>query len=427
VRRRILASIVVVAALAVLLFGVPLAFAVRNLYLSEETVRLERTATRAAGALPATGLKGVDPVDLPHPEPETSVALYDQAGRRAVGTGPADGGRAVQIALTGSVADTRDGGSLVVAVPVHDEETVVGAARASAPLTLVNARVHRAWLAMALLALVVVAVAAVVARRAARRLAAPVDELARALQRLGDGDFTARAPHHGIAELDEAADALAHTADRLDLLLERERAFSADASHQLATPLTGLRATLEGALITPGADLRAAAVEAVEEADRLHRTISDLLSLTRDTARTTTAAELSAAFDEVRERRHAELARAGRPLRVDLAPGLPETRTSAAAIRQILQVLVDNAIVHGDGAVTVRARPVGTGVVVEVEDEGPGVTGDPEAVFERRSSEARGNGIGLALARSLAAADGGRLVLRRPGPHPVFTVVLPAG
>jgi signal transduction histidine kinase len=76
--------------------------------------------------------------------------------------------------------------------------------------------------------------------------------------------------------------------------------------------------------------------------------------------------------------------------------------------------------------VTVRARPVGTGVVVEVEDEGPGVVGDPEAVFERRSAEARGNGIGLALARSLAAADGGRLVLRAAGPHPVFAVVLPA-
>jgi signal transduction histidine kinase len=84
-------------------------------------------------------------------------------------------------------------------------------------------------------------------------------------------------------------------------------------------------------------------------------------------------------------------------------------------------------VVHGAGAVTVRARRAATGVAIEVSDEGPGINGDAEVVFARRSPSDRGHGIGLALARSLAEAEGGELTLRRPGPGPVFALVLPAG
>ena len=89
-------------------------------------------------------------------------------------------------------------------------------------------------------------------------------------------------------------------------------------------------------------------------------------------------------------------------------------------------MLVDNAAQHGAGVVTVRARPLPGALAVEVADEGSGPPGDSEALFLRRSRAARGSGIGLALARSLIEADGGRLVLSRPGPGPCFTVALPA-
>jgi signal transduction histidine kinase len=95
---------------------------------------------------------------------------------------------------------------------------------------------------------------------------------------------------------------------------------------------------------------------------------------------------------------------------------------SASAVRQVLDVVLANASEHGAGSVMLRARSAPGAIVIDVADEGPGVA-DIGAPFERRSGE--GHGIGLALARTLAEAEGGRLVLERPGPNPVFSLVLP--
>jgi signal transduction histidine kinase len=97
---------------------------------------------------------------------------------------------------------------------------------------------------------------------------------------------------------------------------------------------------------------------------------------------------------------------------------------SAAAVRQVLTVLLDNAVVHGAGPVTVTVRDVGGAVAVEVGDEGPGMPEDGGDLFSRRP-RADGHGIGLALARRLAEAEGGHLRLARPAP-PVFALLLPA-
>src|SRR5436305_1886344 len=83
-------------------------------------------------------------------------------------------------------------------------------------------------------------------------------DAARAARALGDGDVRVRAERSGLREADTASRALEDTAAQLGNLLDRERAFSSDVSHQLRTPLTALMVGLEGALDRPGADLRSA-------------------------------------------------------------------------------------------------------------------------------------------------------------------------
>jgi signal transduction histidine kinase len=91
----------------------------------------------------------------------------------------------------------------------------------------------------------------------------------------------------------------------------------------------------------------------------------------------------------------------------------------------MLEVLLDNAHRHGAGEVTVTVRDLERWLAVEVADQGPGFPGDAEQSFERRVGSGAGHGIGLALARSLAHAEGGRLSVTDPGPRPVVTLLLP--
>jgi len=425
-KRTLRTSMVLVTVVAVFVFGLPLAFAAAHLYRGREVSRLERDATRAAGALPASGLRGDDPIELPKPSPGVRLALYDTAGRLVTGSGPDRGSTEVTAALSGRVTDDHDGAWLAVAVPLQDEEEVVGAARAAISWNVVANDAHTSWLVMAAFGAGAIVLAGAVASWQASRLVAPVEEVAHLAVRLGDGDFAARLAPSGVAELDRAADALNRTAGRLGELVTRERAFTADVSHQLITPLTSLRLGLESALLTPGADTTAAIEQAVTEVERLQLTVTTLLAVARDAQPAGDAVcDVAKLCTEMADRWRGSLAAVGRPLRSDLDSDLPLVRCPADVLREILAVLLDNAEVHGTGAVTLVARRAGTGVVIDVGDEGDGVRGDTAEIFRRRSPDAAGHGIGLSLARSLAEAHGARLELTRSTTRPVFSVALP--
>jgi signal transduction histidine kinase len=429
VRRRIQWVGVLAAALAIGLFGVPLAVAVVVLYQNDERSELKRIADTTAVRVAPELAAGRILARLPSRDEETRVAVYRLDGRLLQGAGPAVADAPVTRAAAGGVADggVADGGvaEIVVAVPVTSGDRVVAVVRAASPRSRVRLQIGLTWLSLAGLALAAAAAAAVLASRQARRLAKPLEHLADAAQTLGDGDFTVRPEPAGIAEIDAAGTALARTAERLGSLVARERAFSADASHQLRTSLTGLRLQLETALDT-GADLRPAVTAALLTADRLERIIDELLALARDSPAARTPADLPMLLAEVQTRWHARLAAAGRPLRVSAEADLPGTAASAAATRQVLDVLLANADRHGAGPVTVRARDADTAVAIDVTDSGAGITTPADQVFLRRGAAAAGHGIGLALARTLAEAEGGRLVLTRRGPNPTFTLLLPA-
>jgi signal transduction histidine kinase len=210
--------------------------------------------------------------------------------------------------------------------------------------------------------------------------------------------------------------------DRLEVAFDAQRRFMADASHQLRTPLQALRLELEAIELRDGAPPELPA--ALAQVDRLQTTIETLLAVARDAPRTTTSTDLGRLVDDARERWHGPLAADGRPLRIRMDRS-EQVRAAPHVVGEVLDVLLDNARRHGGGEVTLAARGLDGYVAIEVSDEGPGFPGDPEEAFGRRTGAREGHGIGLALARSLAHAEGGRLSASHAGPRPTLSLVLP--
>ncbi|HEX5349876.1 MAG TPA: HAMP domain-containing sensor histidine kinase [Pseudonocardiaceae bacterium] len=425
-RTRIVGLAVLAAVLAIALFGVPLAGGVLKYAKSNERTKLLLGADAAAAAVSADVLRGKMPTDLRDPNDGTHLAVYVDRGLRILGTGPEGGDPAVYAALHGEISNKDLNGELVVAVPVTHDTDVIGAVRAASSVMAVYRQVALVWLGMLGLGGLAIGMVWLVARRQARRLARPLEELSEAARRLGQGDFSVRTTPAAIPEIDSVGSALNSTAGRLDAMLARERSFSADASHQLRTPLTGLRLRLEAALEHPGQDLRHAITDGIAAADRLEQTIEELLALARDTrSSNATPLDLPVLLDEIEAGWHDRLAAQDRALHVAVDPLAPVSLASTAAVRQVLTVLLDNAATHGSGTVSVAVRNAADALAIDVSDEGTGITAPEPELFTRRSRLADGHGIGLALARSLAEAEGGRLRLTRPAP-PTFTLLVPA-
>lgn len=423
-RQRVLVSIMAVTVFAVAAFTLPLGIAVQRLYRSETVTALQRDAARAAAVVPDSIPGSL--VSVPSRSSSfRSLGVYDTAGRRVAGSGP---GRSA-LAASGARAQVRDaveGAYLAVIAPIPSDQKAVGTVRAAVPYSTVTDRVRKTWAAMCLLAFLAVGVAAVLARRQAVRLARPLERITLAARALGDGDFTVRAERFGVREADTASQALEDTATQLGQLLQRERAFSSDVSHQLRTPLTALTVGLESALSRPGADLRAALGDALSRSEHLRTTIEDLLSLVRRPGYAAAPIDLGVLMEDVRARWHGPLAAHGRQLVSRTEPDVPRGLATPAAVRQIIDVLVGNALCHGDGTVTIDVHDVGTGVAIEVADEGTGLASEPDDLLAGSADRADGHGRGLPLARALADASGGRLVVRRAAPEPIFSLLLPA-
>ncbi|MEA2359229.1 MAG: hypothetical protein QOI62_2489 [Solirubrobacteraceae bacterium] len=428
-RRRLVLAIAGVAAGAVVLFAVPLGVVLDRSYRDRELLRLQRDTVAATRQIDVAA--NGDPVELP---PTRDVlGVYDRSLRRVAGRGPAVGDDLVRAALrTGRPVDRSADGELLAAVPLVVHERVTGAVLAVRGDGPVVRSARDAWLALAGLSAALVLAAVAAALVLGRRLARPLERLAAAARRLGEGEFTVRAPRAAIPEVDAVAVALDATARRLDELLAREREFSANASHQLRTPLAALRIELEG--IELRGDGPAELPAALAQVERLQSTVETLLSVARDAPRTDARTDLARLLEDVRARWHGALAAEGRPLRVVERAVRPVAASAEGVVSEILDVLVANAERHGAGAVSLTVRDVDGGLAVDVADEGPGFEGDPELAFARHGSGsgagagvapgAAGHGIGLALARSLAEAEGGRLTVSRPGPGPVLTLLL---
>jgi signal transduction histidine kinase len=392
VRRRLVTSTALIALAAILVLGFPLAVVESARVRSDQTGRLEREADAVAAVVDDRVERG-DPVTAAQIAPRVvsghEISVLMQDGRRLL----------VGARLGRDARRVKAGSS---------RNAVVTAA---APLGEEHRREQRAIVLLIALSTGGLALAVVLARFQARRLSEPLESVARSSARLGDGDFSVRAPRSGVPEIDAIAQALDTSARRIAGLVGREREFSSNVSHQLRTPLTALRLRIEElTLVADPAERERETAAALREADRLEATIGDLLAHAR-TERLSRVArvDLSAiARDHVAGWR-AVVEQAGRSLRLE-AYAPVNAEVSPGTVGQVLDVLVENALRHGAGAITVRVGTDGGRQVVSVEDDGPGLPADArEEAFRRGASGGGGTGIGLHLARALADADGATL------------------
>lgn len=286
------------------------------------------------------------------------------------------------------------------------------------------------WLAVGVLGLVMgvaVGIGALIAVLTARRLTEPLTHVAERAAAMGRGDLSAPWPRYGIDELDRVSAALAEANAEITRRLEREGQIIGDVSHQLRSRLTAIGLRLDELALHDDPQVVSEAAAGVDQVERLAAELDELVAASRAEGGTHTVMDPAAVVGAVVEAFAPQFAAAGRPLSVVV--GAPPRRVSGrpGRLREALSALLDNALQHGGGAVTLAVDDLGSAeaVRITVADEGDGIADElaPD-VFRRGFSGGASSGVGLSLARALVEADGGRLdlVSRRPA---VFSVVVP--
>ena len=419
-RQRILGLAVAVTLLALAVVALPLAFDIRTRIRAEEQSKLARLAALTAADISVEGAAGSDQIELPAlPDSTTHLGVYSAGGLRRSGSGPTRLDTQLGPVRAGTVLEAENSTELVVAVPIAVDEQLVAVVRASEEKVALSGRVRSSWLRIALAAAAALAVASVLAMLLAQRLLRPLQRVYEAAQRIGGDDIATPPDSSGIPEIDAIARALSAGGQRVAASLVRERSFSADVSHQLRTPLTGLRLTLENELEHPRVDRREALHDALRDVDHLGATVESLLALSRDTATRVSAIDVGRVLRDRVEWWAQKFAHDHRVLVLDTAGPAAMAHVSPQAVTEIIDVLLDNARVHAVGTVVVSLTHRAAVAAVRVTDSGPGFA-DPSALFVRRDHAAKGTGIGLSLARRLAEAEGGSLSLAQSAGYCVF-------
>ncbi len=433
--RRLVVSYVLLVAIAIGAFTVPVAFVLTAQLRGDVETSVRREADTAALLLSAG--------DLPSRQALARLAeAYDKEtpGRLdavlADGTAPGplplppsadDPAFRDALAGQGSVRWTHaaalDADGLVLAVPARDAAgRVVGAIRVSYPSAPLAARQLQIWGFRAVLAVAVLLVAAFLGAFFARRLTRPFRELNQLAGRLRDGELTARAEESGPVETRTLARTLNNAAETIDTLVRAQRAFIADASHQLRTPLTALRLSLDN--IADGVhdpDVHEDVDQATAEVVRMSRLVNGLLTLAK--AEAAIGAPEPVRVAEVVAGRlgvwRAVAADRGVELRQDDADADLLAMVSPGHLEQVLDNVLSNALeVSPDGgAVTVSSGRREGRATVEITDEGPGMSeAERSRAFDRfwrgqGRTGPSGSGLGLAIVKQLVTDDGGTVAL----------------
>ena len=395
-RRRLVVSTILIVLVVLAALAVPVGIVVYRAAESELRGRLDDVATTVANSFADDLLEGRRPsgsrIDAILP-PDDGLRIYAADGRELVDRVPGDidnpvvvmrdgpGGTQIHVIADGSSLDSRFREQVYILLFL-----VVGAVLAAAALAAVQAR----------------------------QLARPLERLSGSASRLGVGDFSAtKLPSTGIPEIDDISSALRVSGARLSDMLSAERHFTADATHQLRTGLTGIAMRFELLARDDDPAVVAEATAGLAQTEQMNETIDELLALARDgTVRERGEFDLVELIDTHVAEWTPRFTAARRTLAVVTAKQTSVIGTRGLA-GQVIDILIDNALRHGRGSVTLLVD----GPSVVVIDQGPGISDDQaRTVFDIPVDPAAPHGRGLSLARRLAEVDGGsvEIVEARP-------------
>ncbi len=356
---------------------------------------------------------------------DRGIVIHDSAGT-SLGEDFTNGERPeIDAALAGQAvagdrfSDTAGEPILVAAAPIIDGQPI-GALRLTSDYAEVDAAARRTVIGLIVIGGAAILTGVIIAFALAGSIARPIQRLAAAAHRLGGGDLSARAgPVGGAAEVGDLAASFDAMAERLERAVRAQREFVANASHQLRTPLTGMKLRLEGASdSTDDPELRRQLEAAEHEVDRLAEIVERLLVVARRIEQGEPAAlDLRVAARRAAERWSERATRMESA--IETAGGSADAAADPADIDQILDNLLDNAIAYAPGPIKIATSADGADAVLVVADRGPGIPDDERsAVTERfyrgKGAPSGGSGLGLAIAHELTERWGGSLSIRSP-------------
>jgi len=415
-RRSLIATVAAVSTMILLALLVPMAVLVRN-YAIEDRLARAALEVQATETVVSGQDKGSVSVYLASANEDGSVqttVLYP--GGTAIGPDPGEDARVRQARITGRarVDDVPGGVEMLVPVALGGSTALPS----QTPVVRVQVRhggithpVYVAWGVLAGLGLALLAGSLLMADRLGRRFVRPIGSLAEAAHRMASTDLDLRVEPAGPREVQDVARALNRLADRIVLLITRERESVADLSHRLRTPVTALRLSLEQ--LPAGAERD----RLDADLDDLQRTVDVVVREARRSDREG-AAPAADATTVVTDRVAFWAALAedqARRLHVEVPAGPLLVHASTTDLESVVDVLLDNVFTHSPEGVAVSVRlfaRADRSVRLVVGDGGGGL---PEAldVFVRGVSGIGSTGLGLDIARRTAQESGGGITLGR--------------
>ena len=442
-RRLLLASFLGIVLVALAISSVPFAFFIQTVERERLLTTLERDAFVIAGKA-EEALESLSPSDL-RPVRDLAQEYRDAGGARVVVTDeqgivvvtndPEENRAGVsylsrpefaeatagQISTGERYSETLGLTLVYVAVPVFSGQNIVGAVRLTFDKAVIDAEVSRQLTGILIVALTTLALGGALALILSRTLARGIRELEHASEAFAGGDFSARAREDvGPSDIRALAGGFNAMAEKVSALVETQRRFASDASHQLRTPLTALMLRIEGLResVRPTAKVTERFDALEQEIARLNRLIDGLLALGRTGAEKTPVISVDAST-LARERVESWTSLAEES-GVTLVSHIEENLTITAAetaLEHILDVYIDNALAvsPAGSTITVLLTREGSAVTLLVQDEGPGVSEEVARRafdrFWRGGSSYEGSGLGLAIVKELADASGARVAL----------------